>query len=548
MKNSTMSNFLDPYSQIPRVKPSWATDDGYQPTYPIPPHRPDLRTIAAIDSALIPVVSSMKRYGVSIDLPYLADLRTNVVKHIAEVKEEIFDLLPGHAVDKLLSRVVTRDMEEGLEEGLEESGDGDDDNSGFGDAKESGDYSISWDVNKSNLDNLINLDSPNQLSELLFTVLGIGDKSTLKTTKSGAISTDKEQLNNLKVQAPIIGKILEYREYVKGLGTYIDAMPRLAVKHPASTRGAKSCHLCGRYHRRDEWKIHTTFLLTRAVTGRLASKKPNLQNIPARTKLGKMIRLAFVPELGYVFLDCDYSGAELRLLGHRAQEHNIINIFNAGEDIHTRTAMLVFKLDKPELVDPELQRAPCKNVNFGIVYGLTAQGLFDQLVLTYATALKPVPDWLTITWCENFIALWFAAYPEVEAYLKLEHERVLKYNCVWTDYGRFRRIFEGESVHKHIRQAGYRAAGNMPIQGDCAEIVRIAMAVVYNYYEQFQGDGHKRRSYMNLSIHDQLITESPEEWGKEQLASQKQLMEGVTEDWMVIKMKADGKLNDRWRK
>jgi DNA polymerase-1 len=137
------------------------------------------------------------------------------------------------------------------------------------------------------------------------------------------------------------------------------------------------------------------------------------------------------------------------------------------------------------------------------------------MLLTYMTAMKPVPEWLTLQWCADFIEDWFKAYPEVRKYLRLEHKRADKMGIVYTDYGRFRRISEVYSVDERIRMAGHRYAGNMPIQGDCADIMRIAIHNLYMYFERFQKEKlrlpEKQWSYMLLSVHDQMITEVPED-------------------------------------
>jgi DNA polymerase-1 len=214
--------------------------------------------------------------------------------------------------------------------------------------------------------------------------------------------------------------------------------------------------------------------------------------------------------------------------------------------------MEAFGIDDPKRVDKQLHRAPCKNVNFGIVYGLTGEGLYDLMLLTYATAGRDIPDWLTLPWCEKFLLRWFEIYPEVEAYLALEHRRADIYKFVWTEYGRIRRTPEVDSIHKHIRSAGYRQAGNAPTQGTCADVVKVAIRVIEDYFTDYHvmqlRVPEKDRAYQIMSIHDESILESPEGKADLHLKPQVQLMTGVTEQWMSTILPADGKAMLRWEK
>ncbi len=504
-------------------RPGWATSDGFVPSYPIPANRPDPLAINKIDCAAIPGIASMQRYGMAVSITYLRELGSYVDFKISEILKSIAEMIPQSVIDELIDDAA--ETEQYDEKGTPLDG-----------------------VKTANVYEALNIDSPLQLAQLLFDKLGIGSGKVLKTTKSGAVSVDKEQLQKLAADSPIVAKILEYRMYVKAKNTYIDKFPQIAVKHPACPKS--HCHICGRRHYEDVWRIHTTVLSTRASTGRLASKNPNLQNIPARTELGRMIRAAFIAELGYMLVDADLSQAELRLLGHRAQEPKIIAAFKAGMDIHTATAMHAFKIDDPAKVDPDMHRAPCKNVNFSVVYGITPEGLYDLMVMTYATANRPVPAWLTLQWCVEFIDLWFATYSRVKPYLELEHHRPMSTGVVWTEYGRIRRIPEVQSVHKHIRSAGNRQAGNAGIQGTCADIMRIIIAVLDTYYNVYQRKLYDKSqlSFLLMSIHDQALTEAPEDRAEQVLKDQMLLMQGVTECWMSVNMKVDGKMNEYWKK
>ena len=169
-----------------------------------------------------------------------------------------------------------------------------------------------------------------------------------------------------------------------------------------------------------------------------------------------MVRACFIAQRGYKLVDGDYSQFELRWLAHFCRDENMLRIFWDGLDIHLDTAMRAFNISDPLLVDKDMQRAPCKNVNFGVAYGLSADGLYDLMLLTYATAGIDIPDWLTVEWCEAFIDKWFALYPAAKAYFDLQHYRARRYGFVWTVFGRVRPISEIFSIHPDIQAAGER--------------------------------------------------------------------------------------------
>ena len=505
-------------------QPKWATEDGYVPEYPIPANRPDPIGIAKLDARAIPGIGSMQRYGMAISKPYYAELEIYASARMQELKREILEMIPSDALNEL-------------------AGPDTDDTDPNGNAYDDKGTPLEAPV----ADDILNIDSPVQLAETLFEKMGIGKGRVLKTTKSGKVAVDKEQLQKLTLEHPIIPKILEYRMFKKALTTYITKLPEVAILHKATPNSR--CHICGRKHYEDVYRVHTTLLTTRAATGRLASKSPNLQNIPARTELGRMIRAGFIAELGYLIAQADLSQAELRLLGHRAQESKIKEIYRQKLDIHKATAKEAFNLASIDDVTDE-QRGPCKNVNFGVVYGLAAEGLYDLMVLTYAVARKPLPDWVTIDWCEEFIHRWFRVFPGVQAYLDLEHSRAYRYGCVHTEYGRIRPIPEVFSVFKHIRRAGERQAGNAGIQGTCADIMRVIIAVLDTYYNIYQRSilQESQISYLLMSIHYEVLTETPEDRAEQTLKAQIQLIEGVSEFWSTIPMLADGKILEYWKK
>jgi len=311
-------------------------------------------------------------------------------------------------------------------------------------------------------------------------------------------------LGTLAADHPIAEKVIEYRELTKLKSTYIDALPRLI---------------------REDGRLHTTFNQTVAATGRLSSSNPNLQNIPVRTELGKRIRAAFVPAgRDDVIVSADYSQIELRILAHISQDPGLIEAFTSGLDFHTQTAARVFGLD-PESVDHEHRRR-AKAVNFGIVYGISAHGLSEQLRIPRAEA-------------QDMIARYFEAYPRVRAFLDETVEQAREDGFAVTLYGRRRHIPELRSVNHNLRSFGERTAMNHPMQGSAADIMKLAMiAVDRKLVEQ----GFVSR--LVLQVHDELVFEAPR--GEvEKLAEMVHVeMEGVAE--LAVPILATVSWGDDW--
>lgn len=332
-----------------------------------------------------------------------------------------------------------------------------------------------------------NIDSPMQLSHVLFDVLGL-PTAGLKKTQRGYYSTNAKVLEDLAARYDIVARVLEYRERAKIKSTYLDALPALIA---------------------GDGRIHTTFNQTVAATGRLSSSEPNLQNIPTRSELGHRVRQAFTVGEGNVFLACDYSQIELRLLAHLSADEHLVAAFNEGADFHSATAARVFGVPV-EQVTGEL-RSRAKAVNFGIVYGQQAYGL--------ATSLK-IPRWEA----QEMIDRYFEAYPGVRAFLdaqvKLAHEQ----GYVETMYGRRRYAREIGSRNFQERAFAERTAMNHPMQGTAADIVKIAMIRVD---ELLREEG--MRSKMILQIHDELDFEVPEDEIETLSSLVRETMEGVAE-------------------
>ena len=318
-----------------------------------------------------------------------------------------------------------------------------------------------------------NINSTQQLSDVLFTRLELPRRGVPKT-KSGHYSTSAAVLQGLKGEHPVADLVLEQRELAKLKSTYVDALVQLV--NPRTGR------------------VHTSYNQTGTVTGRVSSSNPNLQNIPIRTEVGRQIRRAFVADPGWKLLAADYSQVELRIMAHLSQDPALLEAFRRGEDIHASTAAAVLGVGLDE-VTTDMRRI-AKGVNFGLMYGQGPYGLAQQTGLTQEEAT-------------NFIRTYFAAYPQVRAYLDRTREQARQQGYVETLLGRrryFPELGEHSRANSNLRQAAERAAINMPIQGTAADILKIAMIRLYEALEQ-----RGLRSRMILQVHDELVLEVPDE-------------------------------------
>jgi DNA polymerase-1 len=328
-----------------------------------------------------------------------------------------------------------------------------------------------------------NLNSPIQLRQVLFETLSLPQK---KLTKSGESSTDVEVLTDLSKFHSVPEKVLEHRTLSKLKSTYVDALPRLI--NPRTGR------------------IHTSFNPVGSSTGRLSSSDPNLQNIPIKTAQGKRIREAFIPEKGYIILSADYSQIELRLLAHFSGDESLIEAFMAGSDIHNRTASEIFGVTQ-DLVTPEMRRLS-KNINFGIIYGISAFGLAKQLGTSVSIA-------------KSYIDEYFKRYSKVREYIRKSIDDAKRKGYAETILGRRRPIPELISDDRNKKGFGERTAMNTPIQGSAADIINIAMIRI----QEKLSAGYKTR--MILQVHDELLFEVHEQELDEISLMVKQEMEGA---------------------
>ena len=362
-----------------------------------------------IEVPLLPILAKMERHGIYLDKEKLKEMSITLNYQIKEIEEDIF----------------------------------------------------------SEIGEKFNLNSPKQLSEILY------DRLKLKppTRKKTEYATGAKILEALAVESPVVGKILEYRGLEKLRSTYVDALP--AQVQPVTER------------------IHCSFNQSVTATGRLSCTDPNLQNIPVRSAEGRKIREGFRPQKqGWSYLAADYSQIELRLLAHFSKDPELIHAFQRGTDIHTYTASLVFDIFQ-EMVTKEM-RYQAKTVNFGILYGQGPFGLSQELKISMRDA-------------SAFIKSYFEKYPKVAQFLTDSKEKVRKEGFAQTLFGRKRPIAEIYSKNPTIRAAAERLAVNTPLQGTAADIIKLAMIHIDTILKERNLEG-----YMILQVHDELIFEVPD--------------------------------------
>lgn len=377
---------------------------------------PDLRATGTlgycekVDFPLVPVLTTMERLGVKIDTDFLKSLSHDMTGKLLEFREQIFQA------------------------------------AGFE----------------------FNVNSPKQLSDVLFNKLGLPPS---KKTQTG-FSTDQSVLEGLRFAHPIIESILNFRQVDKLKGTYVDALPTMV--NPETGR------------------VHSTFSQTIAATGRLSSNNPNLQNIPIRTDLGREIRKAFIPgEEGWVILSADYSQIELRIVAAVAGDEAMTSTFKAGIDIHTGTAARVFGVD-PSAVTRDMRRK-AKEVNFGIIYGISAFGLANRLGIPQGEA-------------RDIINRYFTTYPKIKQYMETIVGRAKADGYVETLLGRRRYLPDIRSGNRTVQQMAERMAINSPIQGTAADLIKLAMIDIDRWLKSTPS----LKTRMILQVHDELVFEVPE--------------------------------------
>jgi len=402
------------------------------------------RVLREIEIPLIPVLARMELNGVYFDREYLRKLSSNYEEKINELLEKIYKLA-GEA---------------------------------------------------------FNLNSPKQVSHILFEKLGIKPR---KKTKMGSYSTSAESLEEMVNEHEIVPLILEYRKYFKLKSTYVDALPRMIN---LKTK-----------------RIHSSFNQTGTATGRLSSSEPNLQNIPNRDEEGKEIRKALVPQQkGWKIMSADYSQIELRILAHFSEDDNLLKAFKEDLDVHSITASKIFGVPVDE-VDSSMRRIG-KTVNFSIIYGITPYGLSRRLKI-------PTKD------CDKIITNYFQNYPGVRKYIESTLEKAKRERFVYTLFGRRREVPQLKSKNKNIQQEGVRVAVNTPIQGTAADIIKLAMIRIDRKIRE-----RNLKSKMILQVHDELVFEVPED----EVETMREIVKGEMENVIKLKvpLKVDIKVGNHW--
>ena len=394
--------------------------------------------------ALLPVLVTMQRHGIKMDSGVLHEMSADLYRQTEQIKSDIYQSV-GHEV---------------------------------------------------------NLDSPKQLSDLLFAELGL---PKTRRTKTG-YSTDANALEGLKGIHPVVDGILEYRQVSKLKSTYVDALPDMVNPHTG--------------------RVHTSYNQTGSATGRISSSDPNLQNIPIRTELGRQVRRAFVADGApdWQLFSADYSQIELRVLAHLSQDSGLLEAFRRGEDIHASTASLMFEVPINE-VDSEMRRI-AKVLNFGVIYGLSPHGISQQTGFTREQG-------------REFIDTYFAKYPGISDYLETVKAQARADQYVETALGRRRYLPEINSPNFNTRGGAERMAINMPIQGTAADIMKLAMVRV-----QRRLDAEEMQTKMLLQVHDELVFETP----REELDALRDLVfdEMPAAMTLDVTLKVDAKWADNW--
>ena len=348
-----------------------------------------------------------------------------------------------------------------------------------------------------------NINSPQQLGKVLFEEMAL--PAPMKWGKGKVISTAADVLEGLAAAHPVAQLVLEYRQLTKLKGTYIDALPLLI--------------------RPQTGRVHTTFNQIGAATGRLSSLNPNLQNIPIKTEEGREIRAAFIPEDGWDLVIADYSQIELRLMAHMSRDSVLLDAFTRHQDVHTRTAAEIFKVD-PAMVTPEMRRA-AKTVNFGIVYGQTPFGLAQGLGIDRKEA-------------ELYIRRYFERYSGVREFIDRTIAEVRETGVSKTLLGRRRPIPDMQSRNPSARSFAERTAVNTPLQGTAADLIKLAMIRIADLLRE---EGWQTR--MLLQVHDELVFEAPKSETDRLKEMVKREMENVYN--LVVPLVADAGSGPNWR-
>lgn len=405
------------------------------------------KLLAEIEMPLVPILAEMEMTGILLDLPFFQKFSEKLSTRIAEVEKQVFE-----SVGKPF-----------------------------------------------------NINSTQQLSDVLFTHLRLEPPDKGKKTASGHFSTSADVLEGLRGKHPVVDLILENRELSKIKSTYVDALPAAVDANTG--------------------RVHTSYSQIGAVTGRISSSNPNLQNIPIRTEEGRRVRNGFITDKGNVLLSVDYSQIELRIVAHMAEDQSMLAAFKAGEDIHVTTAAAVYGVEN-EAVTKEMRRH-AKAINFGLIYGMSAFGLTRSTDLTLAES-------------ENFVKTYFAKFPGVKKYLDETRQLAAQQGYVETLLGR-KRYFPAlqSKINPQMKNREEREAINAPIQGTAADILKIAMLKIPPALK-----AAKLKAKMLLQVHDELVLECP----KDELEKTAQLIQDTMANAypMSIPLSTEARAGQSW--
>ncbi|MBP8047628.1 MAG: DNA polymerase I, partial [Anaerolineales bacterium] len=405
------------------------------------------KLLAEIDMPLTPVLADMEMTGALIDTKFFAEMSQELAKRLAEIEKQVFDLAGK----------------------------------------------------------TFNLNSPQQLSDVLFNHLRLEPPDKGRKTTTGFYSTSADVLDAMRGKHPALDFILEHRELSKLKSTYVDALP--AAMDPNTGR------------------VHTSYSQIGAVTGRLSSNNPNLQNIPIRTETGRRVRNGFIADKGNVLLSVDYSQIELRIVAHMAKDEAMLKAFRAGEDIHSTTAAAIHDIELSAVTKD--MRRHAKAINFGLIYGMSAFGLTRSTDLTLAEA-------------EDFVKAYFTKFPGVKKYLDGMRRQAAEIGYVETLLGRKRYFpaLQGK-INMQLKNREEREAINAPIQGTAADIMKLAMLKIP---PALQAAGLKGK--MLLQVHDELVLECPK---KEVEKTAKVVQETMTNAYpMSIPLETEARAGVSW--
>ena len=423
---------------------------------------PDVENIGRLDFNCLPLIHSMQTHGIRVDIPLLQSIAKDIKTRQAEILNEVDALIGDYQYTKTQKKTT----------------------------KAKGVHFVQ-------VREPFNIGSPDAVAHLLFRHLQVQGSSPIELVPSHKRESTSDDILEPFAKHPVVSLILEWRELDKIRGTYAEPLQLMADS---------------------DSRIHTRFNPTVASTGRLSSSNPNLMNIPVRSELGKKIRFAFLSSPNCTLVSADLSQIEMRWAAHGSGDPTMIRVFHEGLDIHATTACNIFGRNYNDVMSwdqssPQFkkwkaeERAPSKNLGFGVLYGLTAPGLQRNIFNESSGRI----DW-TEEKCQGFIDKFFTVYPGLRTLMDIQHRRAQRYAMVWDAFGRPRMVPEGRSVHTRVRNEGLRKAGNHYEQSSAQGTIKLAMAEIHPICEELCQD---YRCFPLVQVHDQLIFDVDNEIAQE---------------------------------